>query len=478
MNYGTPQLLIGGKWSDGSSGQGQAVINPANEEVLARVPHADIGDMDRALTAAQTGFTVWSSMTAYQRQEIMERAARLIEERREQFATVCSLEMGKPIRESRMEADFVAGVTRWYGEEGKRAYGRVIPSRIPGARQLVLKEPVGPVAAFTAWNFPGTNAIRKIAGALGAGCSIIIKPSEETPMTAVLIAKAFQDAGLPDGVINIIFGEPDLVSRHLIASPITRKLTFTGSVQVGRHLQKLAAESLMRCTLELGGHAPVLIFDDADIELAASQMVASKFRNAGQVCISPTRFYIQRKVYSDFVDVFVEKVRTLKVDDGMKDDTDMGPLVAERRLGVMDRLVQDAVSRGATVATGGERIGNRGFYYKPTVLRDVPENAAIMNDEPFGPLAPMTPFDEVDEAISKANRLSVGLAAYAYTRNNATAEKLTNRINAGVLGINNFAVALPETPFGGVDESGYGSEGGIEGLEAYLRTRFVTEVRT
>jgi succinate-semialdehyde dehydrogenase/glutarate-semialdehyde dehydrogenase len=468
-------MLTDGEWLGATGRKTQPVVNPATEEVLGELPLASNADLDRALEASRRGFREWKAMSALQRQAIMERAASLIEQRKEHIARTCTMEMGKPIAESRMEVDFVAGVTRWYGEEGKRAYGRLVPPRLPGVRQMVMKEPVGPVAAFVAWNFPGTNVIRKIAGAVGAGCSIIIKASEETPGTAIAIARCFQDAGLPKGVLNVVFGVPDEVSRYLLASPIPRKVSFTGSVPVGKHLQKLAADTLKRCTMELGGHAPVVIFDDADLPLAVKQTVAFKFRNAGQVCISPTRFFVQDKVYDRFVDMFAAEARKIVVGNGLDEKVQMGPLIAERRLSVMDRFVSDAQEKGAEVLCGGKRIANRGYFFEPTVLGRVPHDAMIMNEEPFGPLAPMTTFTELEEAVEFANRLPFGLASYVYTQSPSRRQAMEERIEAGLVGVNHTMVSLPETPFGGVNESGYGSEGGIEGLDAYLRTKFVTE---
>ena len=475
MAYEKLEMLIGGEWTAGTSGKTEAVINPATEEVLGDLPHASPADLDRALSASLEGFRAWRAMTAEQRQRIMARAADLIESRKESMAANLTREMGKPLAEARMELDFTVGVIRWYGEEGKRAYGRIVPPRIPGMRQMVVKEPVGPVAAFVAWNFPGVNVVRKIAGALGAGCSIIIKASEETPATCITIARCFMEAGLPDGVLNVVFGVPDDVSRHLLASPVPRKLSFTGSVPVGKHLQKLAADTLKRCTMELGGHAPVIVFDDADIESTAATTVGGKFRNAGQVCVSPTRFYVQRKVYDHFVDAFASKSAEIKVGNGLEEGNTMGPLVAERRLAVMERFVGDARERGAEVVTGGERVGNQGYFYAPTVLKDVSEDALIMNEEPFGPVAPICSFDDFEEVVERSNKLSFGLASYAFTKDGARAAALAERLESGMVAVNSLTVSTPETPFGGINESGYGSEGGIEGLEAYLRTKFVTE---
>jgi len=366
-------------------------------------------------------------------------------------------------------------VTRWYGEEGKRAYGRIIPSRVPGVRQMVVQEPVGPCCAFVAWNFPANNAIRKIAGALGAGCSMVIKPSEETPGTAMGIAQCFQDAGLPPGVLNVIFGVPDEVSRQVLGSWIPRKLSFTGSIPVGKHLQQLAAETLKRCTMELGGHAPVIVFDDASVDSALDAMVAAKYRNAGQVCISPTRFYVQEGVYKSFVEGFTQRSKAIKLGNGLDEGVEMGPLVAERRLDVMEDFVSDAVGHGAKVETGGQRPTNQGYFYSPTVLSEVPDTAKIMTEEPFGPLSPITPFSSFNEVIDRANSLPFGLSSYVFTTDGAKAAAIEEALETGMVGVNHAMISTPESPFGGVNESGYGSEGGIEGLDAFLRTKFVTE---
>lgn len=475
MAYETIELLINGEWRKGDGG-GQDIINPADESVIGWCPHASADELDMALAAADEGFKVWKNMTALARQKIMAKAADLMDERADYIAECLTREEGKPHGEAKMEIGFVSDLTRWYGEEGKRTYGRLIPPRIPGARQMVVKEPIGPVAAFVAWNFPGTNVIRKIAGALGAGCSIVIKPSEETPATAVCIAKCFQDAGLPPGVINMVFGVPDTVSRHILASPIIKKLSFTGSVPIGKHLQKLAAENMIRCTMELGGHSPVVVFDDADLDKAMDMMSGFKFRNAGQVCISPTRFYIQENVYEKFVEGFVERTKKLKIGNGMDEGVFMGPLIADRRLAIMDDFVQDAKAVGADIVTGGERMGNQGYFYAPTVMKNVPDNAKIMSEEPFGPLAPMQSFKSTDEVLEKANSLPFGLASYVFTTDANKAKTMEHGINAGMVGVNHPMVSMPETPFGGVNESGYGSEGGIEGLEAYQRTKFMTEL--
>lgn len=475
MGYEKLDLLINGRLRQGSESVTEPVINPATEEVLAEVPHASAADLDEALEAARKGFEIWKATPALNRQKIIAKACDILEADIDRLARNLTMEMGKPVGEAKMELTVGIDILRWYGEEGKRAYGRIVPARAPGMRQMVMKEPIGVASAFVAWNFPCVNVVRKVGGALGAGCSLIIKPSEETPGTAVAIARAFQQAGLPDGVLNVVFGVPDTVSRHVLGSGIPRKLSFTGSVPVGKHLQKLAAEHLIRCTMELGGHSPVIVFDDADVDRAIKVIATNKFRNAGQVCISPTRYYIQENVYSKFVEGFTEVAKTLKVGNGLDDGVEMGPLIAERRVPVMEGWVSDARDHGARITAGGGRMGNKGYFWQPTVMADVPEEARIMTEEPFGPVAPVTPFRTTDEVIEKANRLQFGLASYVFTTDGSKAAALSERIDAGLVGVNHPGVSTPETPFGGVNESGYGSEGGIEGLEAFLRTKFVTE---
>jgi succinate-semialdehyde dehydrogenase/glutarate-semialdehyde dehydrogenase len=469
------KLLIDGEWRSASDGQVKPVINPATGEILASVASASSNDLDRALEAAARGFEHWKATTAAYRWEILSKAADLIEERKNEIAHILTLENGKPTSEAKGEVQFCADATRWYAEEGKRAYGRIIPARDPSVRQMVMKEPVGPVLGFAAWNFPGGNVALKIAAALAAGCSIIIKPSDETPGTAAAIGACFQDAGVPAGVLNIVFGTPAKISEHLIRSSIPKKVSLTGSTPVGKQLQRLAADTLKRCTMELGGHAPVIVFEDAKLDHTLDTLVAAKFKNAGQVCTSPTRFYVHASIYEEFIAGFVERTKKLVVGNGLDAGVNVGPLISERRLSVMDELTQDAVSKGATLLLGGHRLDRQGFFYAPTILRDVPENAQIMSEEPFGPIVPIAPFSDFDEVIKRANSLPFGLASFVFTTNGSTAAKTSNALDAGLVGINHTTVHEAETPFGGVNESGYGSESGIEGLDAYLRIKLVTD---
>ncbi|MEL0304086.1 MAG: NAD-dependent succinate-semialdehyde dehydrogenase, partial [Rhodobiaceae bacterium] len=429
-----------------------------------------------ALQSSLDGFNVWRKMTPHSRQAVLEKAASHLEDRFEDISANLTREMGKPIGESRIELRVAIDLLRWYAEEGKRVYGRIIPSRFPNMQHEARKEPVGPVVAFVAWNFPATNTMRKVAGALAAGCSITIKPSEETPATAIAIGRALTDAGLPAGVLNIVFGVPPEVSEHLLASPIPRKLSFTGSVPVGIHLQQLAARNMIRCTMELGGHSPVMVFEDCDIEAAAKLCAAGKFRNAGQVCISPTRFFVQDSIHDRFLALFTEQVEAVKVGDGLDEEVNMGPLVAERRIDIMDGFVSDAVSNGAELLVGGSRIQSEGSFFAPTLLQEVPDTARIMTEEPFGPIAPTARFSSLEEVIDRANSLPFGLAAYAFTGSARTAGVLKQEIEAGMLAVNSLHVHSVETPFGGLKSSGYGHEGGIEGLEVFLATRYSSEI--
>jgi succinate-semialdehyde dehydrogenase/glutarate-semialdehyde dehydrogenase len=473
--YTDLKLLIDGQWLNGSDRKTEDVVNPATGKVLAKLPHASKADLDAALAAADKGFKVWKAMSAYDRANIMRKAAVLLRERADHVGKVMTMEQGKPFAEARIEALGSADIIEWYAEEGRRAYGRIVPGRQKNVRQIVTQEPVGVVAAFTPWNFPILTPVRKVAGALAAGCSIIIKASEETPAGCVELVKCFVDAGIPAGVINMVFGVPAEVSEHLIASDIIKKVSFTGSIPVGKHLAGLAAKGMKKATMELGGHSPVIVFGDADPEKAADTIAAFKYRNAGQVCISPTRFYVQESNYNKFVARFTEYANGLKLGDGLEKGITMGPLANPRRLDAMESIVQDAKSRGGKVAAGGSRNGNQGYFFQPTVLTDIPDDSKVMTVEPFGPMAPIVPFKTFDEAVERANSLEYGLASYVFTSSSATANAVGDAIQAGMVGINSVAVSTPETPFGGIKESGYGSEGGIEGLEAYLTTKFISQ---
>ncbi|GIM89196.1 NAD-dependent succinate-semialdehyde dehydrogenase [Paractinoplanes toevensis] len=468
-------LFIDGEWTQGSGGQTVPVLNPATEEILGHLPLATTADLDRAVAAAVKGFATWRAVSIAERVAILHRAADLLVKRADRVGRVMTLEQGKPLKEARGEVLRVAGALRWDADDARRAYGRIIPS----ADDTVLSvrhEPVGPVAAFTPWNFPAGSPMRKIAAALSAGCSIVIKASEETPGTACELVRCFTEAGVPAGVLNLVFGDPAEVSKHLIAKPEIRLVAFTGSIPVGKLLAAHAGSEMKPCLMELGGHAPVIVCADADPVAAARKAAFAKFVNAGQVCTSPSRFLVHEDVYDEFVTEFLAATDRVTVGDGLEDGVTMGPLANPRRLKAMEEFVTDAVSRGANLIRGGERLDRAGFFFAPTVLTDVPADARVMTEEPFGPIAPIVSFSDLDDALRIANALPYGLAAYGFTRSSATAEKLIRGFEAGILSINHCGGSVHEAPSGGVKQSGYGKEGGPEGLEGYLVTKRVSHL--
>lgn len=472
------RLLINGTWTSGTSDKEEPVINPANGRVLGMLPHASPADIEAAVQAAQRGFLVWAVTPAIERRRVLLEAARLLRERIPLLAHILTLEQGKTLDESRAELGSAIDIFEWYAEETRRIYGRTIPARQVGTVQTVTHEPIGIAAAFTPWNFPALTPARKMAGAIAAGCSCIIKASEETPATCIALATACMDAGLPPGVLNVVFGVPSEVSQALLEHPLVRKVSFTGSIAVGKHLSMQAAEhGMKRCTMELGGHAPVLVFDDADVDRAAEICAAGRFRNAGQVCVAPSRFYVQRSAYARFVERFQQAADRLVVGDGLEKTTTMGPLASQRRISAMKSFVDDAVARGARVVSGGSNIERDGFFWRPTVLADVPDEARAMREETFGPIAPIAPFDSLNEALARANALPFGLASFVFTSSGTLAAQASSGLAAGMVGVNNLGISIAEAPFGGVKESGIGSEGGIEGLQAYLLTKFISSMQ-
>ncbi|MBW7834580.1 MAG: NAD-dependent succinate-semialdehyde dehydrogenase [Simplicispira suum] len=473
-SYPSTQLLIANQWQEAQSGKRIDVVNPATGAVMAQVAHADKADLDRALEAAQRGFEAWRATPAFERAQTMRKAAGLVRERADAIARLMTQEQGKPLAEARGEVLAGADILEWFADEGMRVYGRIVPARRPDMQQMVLKEPVGPVAAFTPWNFPINQIVRKLGAALATGCSFLVKAPEETPASPAALLQAFVDAGVPPGTVGLVYGDPAEISSYLIAHPVIRKITFTGSTAVGKQLAALAGQHMKRATMELGGHAPVIVAEDADVAAAVKAMAGAKFRNAGQVCISPTRFLVHNSVRQAFTDGMVQYAEQLKVGDGLDAETRMGPLANPRRMTAMDDLVRDAERAGADVLTGGKRLAGEGNFFAPTVLGGVSLDASVFNHEPFGPVAAIRGFDSLDEAIAEANRLPYGLASYAFTQSIKTAQQLASRIEVGMLWINQGAATSAEMPFGGVKDSGYGSEGGPEALEAYLLTKTVS----
>jgi succinate-semialdehyde dehydrogenase / glutarate-semialdehyde dehydrogenase len=475
VTYPNTLLLINGAWRPASTGRTETVISPANGQVIGTYAHASLNDLEEAAESVKKGFEAWRKVSAFDRYKIMRKAATLLRERADAIAPLMTMEQGKVLVEARAEILAGADTIDWFAEEARRTYGRVIPSRAEGVHQIVVKEPVGPVAAFTPWNFPVNQVVRKLAAALAAGCSIVVKAPEETPASPAELLRTFVDAGVPSGTVNLVFGDPAEVSSFFIAHPVIRKISFTGSTAIGKQLASLAGMHMKRTTMELGGHAPVIVFDDADIALAAKAMSASKFRNAGQVCISPTRFLVQENVFEEFVERFVAATRGIVTGNGLDRANTMGALSNPRRTIAMETTVEDAIRQGGRVRTGGHRIGTSGNYFAPTVLTEVDVNTQVMNVEPFGPLAVMNPFRTFEEAVSEANRLPFGLASYAWSRSAKTVSDIGSALEAGMVSINHVGLGFPEVPFGGVKDSGHGSEGGTEAIEPYLNPKFITQ---
>ncbi len=466
MGYETDlKLFIDGVWKSGEGRDTHKVVNPVTAEGMAEVPYATKADLEEALAASARAWPEWRSTDVETRSGILHKAAALLRERAELIGRTLTQEQGKVLAEAKAEVMGSAQLFDWYAEEIKRDYGRTLV-RPAGQLSRVIRQPVGPTATFSPWNFPVYLLAKKVSAALAAGCPVISRPPHETPGSTTEMFRALADAGIPAGVAQLIHGDSGLVSTTLIASPVIRKVSFTGSTNVGKHLMKLCADSMTRVTMELGGHAPVLIFDDCDLEKTLDMVVTQKFRNAGQVCVSPTRFYVQSGIYEAFVKGFAERTQKVKTGNGLEADTKMGPMANARRPEAVEKLVEDARAKGARVMAGGNR-GNQGFFFQPTLLADVPNEADIMNEEPFGPVAVERPFDTFDEVIEKANRLPFGLAAFAFTENGRRANLLGDAIESGMVGINTFAISTADAPFGGVKDSGFGSEGGKEGLETY-----------
>jgi len=472
--YPDTRLLIDGQWHDAASGKQIPVHNPASGQIIGHVAHADVVDLDRALAAAQRGFDAWRQICAHERAATMRRAAALLKERADTIAALMTQEQGKPLPEAKTEVLAGVAIIEWFADEALRTYGRIVPARRSDVQQLVLQQPVGPVAAFTPWNFPINQIVRKLGAALSAGCSLLCKAPEETPASPAALFQCFVDAGVPAGTVGLVYGEPAQISAYLIAHPVIRKITFTGSTVVGKQLAALAGQHMKRVTMELGGHAPVIIAEDADVALAAQCSLAAKFRNAGQVCIAPTRFLVHSSLRQAFTRAVLAHVGALKVGNGLDAGTHMGPLANPRRTAALTHLVQNAQQRGGKLLAGGAALAGDGNFFAPTVLDEVPLDADVFNQEPFGPVVAMRSFDTLDEAIAEANRLPYGLAAYAFTRSIKTAHRLAQQVESGMLWINQPALASAEMPFGGVKDSGYGSEGGPEALQAYLVPKAVS----
>lgn len=473
MSVSQIPIYVNGTWQF----EGREVlpnINPATGAEVGRIAVATADDIDAACAAAQAGFQIWRKTSAPDRAMVLHKAAGIIRSRIEEIAQCLTRELGAPIAAARFEVLVASDVLDWSAGEARRLYGRYIPSRFPGVTQIARLDPIGPVYAASPWNMPAIFPTRKMAEALAAGCSVIIKPAEDTPETATHILRALLEAGLPETVVSMLFGHPAMISERVLGSGVIRKLSFTGSVPVGKVLSGLAAQNMVKTTMELGGHAPTIVFDDVDMDPVAELLAQRKARNAGQVCNSPTRFYVHETVYEPFRDKLAAAFDAISIGDPLADGTMMGPLVNERRRGAVEALIEDAVGKGARIVAGGQRTGNQGFFHELTLLDDVPDAADIMSVEPFGPVAALQPFSHIDDVIARSNALPYGLAAYAFSKSQTNLDRISDDLEVGLLGLNHCDLAAAETPFGGMKESGFGSEGGSEGVHQYLTTRFVT----
>ena len=470
------QLYIDGKWVDGEKGGGLDVVNPATEEAIATVAYGTARDARRALEAAQAALPGWQGLTVYDRAQKLKRIADLMRDNADYIATAMTMEQGKPLVESRGETMASAATFEWFAEEAKRAYGRTIPASFPHKRLFTVRHPVGVCASVAPWNFPVLLQARKIAPALAVGCTVVARPASQTPLCVLRLFEMIEQVELPPGVANLVMGPPREIMEEFMTNRICRKVSFTGSTAVGKELMRQASAQVKRLSLELGGHAPVIIFPDVDIEAAAAVSVIGKFRNNGQVCICPTRFYAEKSIQQDYLEACVEATKKLKLGNGLEEGVDVGPMFEEKGLQKTAALIDDARSKGAKCLLGGERSKRfeRGYFFEPTVMTDITNDMEIMIEEPFAPVMPIMDFSSLDEVIAKANDTNYGLAAYVLTNDLTVAMKMAEGLEYGIIGINDTVPATPQGPFGGLKESGLGRENAIEGMDAYLETKFVS----
>lgn len=470
------RMFIEGKWCEADDGRTLGVINPATEEVLSDVAYGGRAETRQALEAAQRAMPGWMKLSAWDRSKVLKKTAELMRERCDAIARTMTTEQGKPLAESKSEILHSADTFEWFGEEGKRAYGQVIPNSLPGKRHMTIKHPVGVVAAISPWNFPITLQARKIAPALAAGCTVVSRPASQTPLCLIQVFECMVDAGLPPGVANLVIGPAQEMADEFLQNPICRKISFTGSTEVGKQLMRGVADQMKRISLELGGHAPFIVFPDADPEAVAKAAVVGKFRNNGQVCISPSRFFVHKEVEKKFTDAAVAFARNLKLGNGLDPGVEVGPMFEKRALDHTIELVEDAKRRGAKVLTGGKRCDrfDRGYFFEPTVITNLSPDANLMSEEPFAPVMPLLDFNKIDDVIRVANNTRYGLAAYVFTNDLTVTWRMAEGLEAGIIGINDPVPATPQCPFGGMKESGLGRELAHEGLEAYLETKYVS----
>lgn len=475
--YPTLALYIDGEFIDASrTARAQDVRDPATQQLLGQLPWAETADLERAVQAADRAWRQWRRSSPMERAAVLRKVGELARLRVEEIAQAITLDNGKPLAEARAEVLNSAEHAEWNAEECRRIYGRVVPPRDPAVRQLVTREAIGVCAAFSPWNFPMGQAIKKVAAAIGAGCAVVLKGPEESPSAVLALAQLFHDAGLPPGVLSVVWGVPGEISQHLITHPLVRKVSFTGSVPVGKQLAALAGAHMKRVSMELGGHSPVIVFPDADLDAAVALLARLKTRNAGQVCVSPSRFFVHRQVYPAFLERFGQAIAGVRLGHGLAPETQMGPLIHGRRLQAISELVDDALSCGGELVTGGQRLEGAGHFYRPTVIAGVPEHARVLCEEPFGPIAPVMPFDDTEEVIARANSVPFGLASYVFTESIKTATRVSEGLEVGMVNINHSGMAHPELPFGGIKDSGIGSEGGTETFDGYLVTKLTTQI--
>jgi succinate-semialdehyde dehydrogenase/glutarate-semialdehyde dehydrogenase len=476
MASSNTQMFIDGKWTDAIGGKRYGVINPATEEVITEVSSGGTADCAKAIDAAAKAMPAWMRLTPYDRAKVLKKTADLMRERADAIARTLTMEQGKPLAEAKGEILHSADTFEWFAEEGKRAYGQVIPNSVPGKRHLTLKHPVGVVGAIGPWNFPVTLQARKIAPALAAGCTIVCKPASQTPLCLIAVFECMIDAGLPAGVANLVMGSASEISEEFLRNPAVRKISFTGSTEVGKQIMRGAADQVKRLSLELGGHAPFIVFPDADPEVVAKAAVLGKFRNNGQVCISPSRFFVHEKIVKQFTEVAVEETKKLKFGNGLDEGVVVGPMFEKKAMDNTLGLVNDATGKGAKCLTGGKRSDqfDKGYFFEPTVLQGLSADAKVLTDEPFAPVMPILDFSKIDDVIAQANNTKYGLAAYVFTNDISVGFKMAEGLEAGIIGLNDPVPATPQCPFGGMKESGYGRELAHEGLEAYLETKYLS----
>jgi succinate-semialdehyde dehydrogenase / glutarate-semialdehyde dehydrogenase len=476
MDTSRLKLYIAGEWQDADSGATIDIKNPATEETVVRVPYGGAAETERAIDSAAAAFPDWSGLSAWERSRYLRRVSELIRERKDEYARWMTLEMGKPVAEAAGEVNATADYFEWFSEEAKRVYGDIVPAHTTKRRHYVIRQPLGVAVAISPWNFPSVLPARKISAALAAGCTVVARPATQTPLSSMATIQACEDAGLPPGAVNLVLGPSAELGPLLVSHPKVKKVSLTGSTEVGRIVARDAGYALKKVSLELGGSAPILVFGDADIETAARQTARAKFRNNGQVCIAISRIFVQETVREQFEEAFVAEAESMRIGNGMEASTELGPLANAESMSKTKELVADALGRGACLLSGGESPGgfDQGYYYRPTILRDVPETARVYTEEPFGPIAPIAGFDDFDDAIAKANDTNYGLAGYLFTSNLTTAIRAGEQIQCGIVGVNDLVPATAQCPFGGIKDSGFGREGGHQGIDEYLYTKYIT----